>query len=114
MAESKATPVPVREPDYLTMACTAANVSYKGSLDPDMLVKTLLTGNVLAGFAPYLRVVFDELPLSVFNGLVQQICSQSTDPDTVRQHVREVGEAIHSSRLNQALGLAPAEVALTE
>jgi len=84
------------------MACTSANVSYNGNLDPAMLVETLMTGTVPAGFGPHLRVVFDEVPLSVFNGMVRQICSQSTDPDIVLRHVRKVGETIKSARQSRA------------
>jgi transcriptional regulator with XRE-family HTH domain len=96
--DKSAKPAAEREMDYLAMACTSANVSYKGKLEPEVLARTLLTGKVPPKMGPYLRVVFDEVPAKVFNGLVRQVSLRSTKPEKVLQHVREVGEAIHSSR----------------
>ena len=33
--------IPVREPDYLAMACTAASASYKGKLGPGNAVVSI-------------------------------------------------------------------------
>jgi HTH-type transcriptional regulator/antitoxin HipB len=84
--------------DYLEMACTSANVSYKGRLTPDALARALLTGKVPARMGPQLRVVYDEIPPKIFEGLVRQVSCWGTKPETVRRHVRQLGEAIHCSR----------------
>ncbi len=85
-------------PDFLKMACTSANVSYKGRLTPDALARALLTGKVPAKMGPQLRVVYDEVPPRVFEGMVEQVSRWGSKPETVRRHVREIGDAISSSR----------------
>jgi len=86
------------ERDYLKMACISANVSYKGRLTPDALARTLLTGKVPPKMGPQLRVVYDEVPPRVFEGLVRQVSSWGSKPETVLRHVRAVGEVIGCSR----------------
>ena len=84
--------------DYLEMACISANVSYRRRLSPDTLARALLTGKVPPRMGPHLRVVYDEVPPRVFEGLVRQVSSWGSKPETVLRHVREIGESIGSSR----------------
>ena len=87
-----------QEQDYLEMACISANVSYKGQLTPDMLARALLTGKVPPHMGPQLRVVFDELPQSIFDGMLRKVCSWGSKPEAVLRHVHDVGQAIGASR----------------
>ena len=84
--------------DYLEMACISANVSYKEHLTPDTLARILLTGKVPPKMGPQLRVVYDEVPPRVFEGLLRQVSGWGSKPETVLRHVRAVGEAIGCSR----------------
>ena len=61
-----------RKPDYLRMACTSANVSYKTALTEDELVHAIVTGKVPKGKAAHLRVLFDEAPLKSLKGLAEE------------------------------------------
>ncbi|MSQ51020.1 MAG: helix-turn-helix domain-containing protein [Betaproteobacteria bacterium] len=58
-----------RRPDYLRMACTSANVSFKTALTEDELVHAIVTGKVPQGKAAHLRALVDEAPLKVLKGL---------------------------------------------
>lgn len=84
-------------PDFLKMACLSANVSYKGKLARKELTQVLVTGKIPKDKRPQLRVVFDELPPSIFDGLVQQvakICGESK----LKKNVETVAQAIHSQK----------------
>ncbi|TRZ55182.1 MAG: XRE family transcriptional regulator [Rhodocyclaceae bacterium] len=69
--------------NYLQMACTSANVSYKESLTPEELISALTTGTIPSQFKPHLRVIFDEAPDTVFQGMLEQV---STWGSTKRIH----------------------------
>jgi len=86
------------EPDYLKLACISANVSYKEAITPDVLAQTLLTGKVPPKLGPNLRVVYDELPLRVFDGMIRQVSRWGSKPERLARHVREIGEAIGCTR----------------
>ena len=61
------------KPDYVRMACTSASTSFREPLRPDELVRILLTGKVPAARRPHLRVILDELPAPVLEGVVRQV-----------------------------------------
>jgi transcriptional regulator with XRE-family HTH domain len=63
----------MRKRDYLKLACTSANVSYRDALTPDELAYVLITGNAPATRRPQLRVIFDEVPDTIFEGVLAQI-----------------------------------------
>ena len=53
-------PVPeTRRPDFIRMACTTANASYKIALTEDELIHALLTGKPATGNRPHLRALLD-------------------------------------------------------
>jgi len=66
------------EPDYLRMACTSASTSFRERLRPDELAHALLTGRVPANRRPHLRVILEELPASVLEGVIRQVGAWST------------------------------------
>ncbi len=92
----------VREPkaqsqDFLEMACISANVSYRGKLAKQELVRALVTGKVPKDKRPQLRVVFDELPSSVFDGLVRQVGAFSP-AEKLSRNISAIAMDIHSQK----------------
>lgn len=83
--------------DYLKLACTSANVSYKESLTPDELVRALLSGVAPIARRPHLRVIFDEVPESVFKGMLAQV-SRWVPPERVRRNSEKLAKQIGSRR----------------
>src|SRR3990172_9302042 len=61
-----------RRPDYVRMACTAANVSFKTALTENELIHALVTGKVPAKRSVHLRALLDEAPEALVRGLVQE------------------------------------------
>ncbi len=86
-----------RRRDYLRLACISANVSFREPISPDTLAKALLSGKAPADQHPHLRVVFDEVPDPIFDGLIDQV-SHWGKPERIRDNVEAVGRAIHSRR----------------
>jgi len=85
------------EQDYIALACTSANVSYKGKLDKTELVHALVTGKIPPDKRPQLRVVFDELPPPIFEGLLHQIGAWCTKKKLLK-NVSLMAEKLHSVR----------------
>ena len=85
------------EQDYIALACTSANVSYRGNLDKSELVHALVTGKIPQDKRPQLRVIFDELPSSVFDGLLRQIGAWCAEKKLLK-NVALMAENLHSVR----------------
>jgi DNA-binding XRE family transcriptional regulator len=85
-----------RRPDYLRMACTTANVSFKNALTEDQLVHALVTGKLPASRAAHFRALFDEAPISLLRGLANE-ASKWARPGKLERNlerlVRESGAA---------------------
>ena len=68
--------VPLTEnsrPDFLRMACISASTSFRSELTVSQLRRGLLTGIVPAGRAPHFRVILEELPQTVFDGMINAV-----------------------------------------
>ena len=61
-----------RQPDYVRMACTSANVSFKSALTDDELIHALVTGKVPAGRSAHLRSLLNEAPTTLLRRLVDE------------------------------------------
>jgi len=61
-----------RRPDYVRMACTTANVSFRTALTEDELVRALLTGKIPENRTAHIRALLDEAPAALLNGLVAE------------------------------------------
>ena len=83
--------------DYLQLACRSANVSYRDTLTPEELAQAMLTGKVAPEKRPHLRVVFDEVPSSIFEGLVEQVAAWG-HPKKVATNVRHLAQDLGSAR----------------
>lgn len=80
-----ATPPPSKR-DFLRMACTSANVSFRRQLTPDDLAHVFLTGRVAPEFRPHLRVVLEEIPTNVLHGAIRQV-ARIRKVEEIRQNV---------------------------
>lgn len=87
----------LRKRDYLKLACTSASVSYRQSLSPEELAHVLMSGIAPANRRPQLRVVFDEVPESIFEGLLSQVESW-TKPGRVRKNAEKLAIQLDSRR----------------
>lgn len=83
--------------DYLELACISANVSYRGELRKQELANALVTGKVPDGKRPQLRVVFDELPQSIFDGMIHQVSAWCPE-DKLSKNISTIAMQIDSSR----------------
>ena len=86
-----------RRPDYLRMACTSANVSFKTALTEDELVHAIVTGKVPKGKAAHLRVLFDEVPLKMLKGLADE-ASKWAQPGKLERNLEQLVRDSGASR----------------
>ena len=84
-------------PDFLELACLSANVSYRGKLAKQELARVLVTGKVPKDKRPQLRVVFDELPASIFDSLVGQVATFCS-VDKLAKNLSAIAKEIHSQK----------------
>jgi len=71
--ELVARPAGDMEADFIRMACTSANVSFREPLTENELIRILLTGRVPAGRRAHLRKLLDEASPALLNGLAGSI-----------------------------------------
>lgn len=84
-------------PDFIRMACTAANVSYKASLTEDELIHALISGKIPKGKRPHLRTLLDEATPALLRGLVKE-ASRWTKPGRVEKNLAALAREIGASR----------------
>lgn len=90
-------PVHRRRADYVLMARTVANGSFRGKLSEADLVRVLLTGRIVPRHRPHLRALMAEAPLVVLKGLVHEV-SRWAQPGRVAANVRRLSEALGTAR----------------
>lgn len=84
-------------PDFVSMACTTANVSYRDALTEDELIRALLTGKIPAGKRPHFRTLFDEAAPALLLGLAQEV-SRWTKPGRLEKNLGMIASAINPKR----------------
>lgn len=84
-------------PDFVRMACTTANVSYRDALSEDELVRALLTGKIPAGRRPHFRTLFDEATPALLQGLAQEV-SRWTKPGRLEKNLGMIARDINAKR----------------
>ena len=89
--------LPSRKPDYVQMACTTANVSFKSSLTEDELIHSLMTGKVPPKRAPHLRALIDEAPEPLLRGLLRE-AAHWTRPGKLQGNLRKLAQVLGTSR----------------
>ena len=73
------------------------STSFRERLRPDELVRILLSGKVPAARRPHLRVILEELPALVLEGVVRQVAGWSDGErvlDNLAQIARELGTTL--------------------
>ena len=83
-------------PDFIRMACTTANVSYKSALTEDELIQALLTGKIPPRRRPHLRTLLDEATPAQLVGLVSEV-SQWAKPGRVEKNISKIAAEIGST-----------------
>jgi transcriptional regulator with XRE-family HTH domain len=86
-----------RRPDFIRMACTRANVSYRIALTEDELIHALLAGKLPAGKRPHLRALLDEAAPELLNGLIDE-ASKWTRPERIRKNLGKIAHDIGATR----------------
>lgn len=86
-----------RRPDYVRMACTTANVSYKSALTEDELVRSLVTGKVPESRAAHIRTLLDEAPAALLNGLAAE-AGRWIDPGKLERNLLRLARDAGASR----------------
>ena len=86
-----------RRPDYLRMACTSANVSFKTALTENELIHALVTGKVPAKRSAHLRALLDEAPEALVRGLVQE-AARWTQPGKLEKNLRKLAAGAGATR----------------
>jgi hypothetical protein len=81
-----------RPPDFISMACTTASVSYRESLTPEQLIHALLTGEVPQNRHAHFHVLLDEAPIKLLQGLVEQVGRQATYEQVAKSFERIASE----------------------
>ncbi len=82
-----------REPDFVSMACTTASVCYREVLTPDELVQALTSGEVPRNRFPHFRMLFEEAPEALLNGLVEQM-GKALDRARVVENIFKIAEVV--------------------
>lgn len=86
-----------RRPDYVRMACTTANVSFRSALTEDELIHALVTGRVPPKRIPHLRMLLDEAPAALLNGLAAE-AAKWTKPGKLQQNLLRLAHEAGASR----------------
>lgn len=75
--------------NFVRMAVTTANVSFKSLLTEDDLVRALLTGNVPPSKRPHFRVLLEEAPTELMKGLVSET-TRWTKPGRIKNNLTRI------------------------
>ena len=87
-----------RAQDFLRMATTTANVSFKSALTEDELVRALLTGKVPASRRPHFRVLLGEASSVLMKGLISET-ARWTKPGRVEKNIAKIARELGLSRM---------------
>jgi len=87
----------VRRPDYLRMACTTANVSYRSILTEDQLIRAILTGKVPPGRTAHIRTLLDEAPVEILAGLTAE-AARWAKPGKLQKNLSRLARDVGASR----------------
>jgi transcriptional regulator with XRE-family HTH domain len=90
-------PVHRRRANYLLMARTVANGSFRSRLSEAELVRALLTGRIAPRHRPHLRMLLAEAPVVVLRGLVHEV-GRWAQSGRVEENVRKLSESLGTTR----------------
>lgn len=86
-----------RRPDYVRMACTTANVSFRSALTEDELIHALATGKVPAKRSAHIRALLDEAPPALLNGLAAE-AARWTKPGKLERNLHRLAQEAGATR----------------
>jgi transcriptional regulator with XRE-family HTH domain len=86
-----------RRPDYVRMACTTANVSYKSTLTEDELVRAVVTGKIPENRSAHIRTLLDEAPAALLNGLAAE-AGRWIDPGKLERNLLRLARDASAAR----------------
>lgn len=86
-----------RRPDYVRMACTTANVSFRSALTEDELIHALVTGKVPAQRSAHIRALLDEAPFALLDGLARE-AGRWTQPGKLEKNLMRLASDVGASR----------------
>ena len=75
--------------DFLRLASTSASVSFKDALTEKELLRVLLTGKVPPERRPHIRLLLEEAPLPLLEGLTRQV-ARWTRPGKVERNLDRI------------------------
>ena len=75
--------------DFLRLASTSASVSFKDALTEKELLRVMLTGKVPAERRPHIRLLLEEAPRSLVEGLAQQVARWAR-PGKVERNLEKI------------------------
>ena len=81
------------KPDFVSMACTSAGVSFKKQLTPDELVHALLSGKAPSDKEAHFITLLDEAPPSLLAGLIEQVGSW-VKPGKVEKNLQKIAKQV--------------------
>ncbi|HUL42055.1 MAG TPA: helix-turn-helix transcriptional regulator [Burkholderiales bacterium] len=87
-------PLPV---NFIRMACTTANVSFKETLTEEELIRALLTGKIPTSKRPHIRALLDEATPFLVKGLVNEV-TKWTKPGRVEKNLAKIASEVGSSK----------------
>ena len=86
-----------RRPDFVRMACTTANVSFRSALTEDELIHALVSGKVPAKRTVHLRTLLDEAPSALLNGLAAE-AARWISPAKLEKNLARLARDVEASR----------------
>jgi len=81
------------KPDFVSMACTSAGVSFKKQLAPDELIHALLSGKAPSGMKAHFITLLDEAPDVLLSGLIEQVGSW-VKPGKVEKNIQKIAKQV--------------------
>ena len=84
-------------PDFIQMACTTANVSFRATLTEDELIRALLTGKAPARKKAHLRTLLDDAPTALIDGLVKEV-GRWSKPGRVETNLARLAVEVGASK----------------
>jgi transcriptional regulator with XRE-family HTH domain len=83
----------LNRPDFVSMACASAGVSFKKQLTPDELTHALLSGKAPPDKEAHFIALLEEAPVVLLNGLVEQVGSW-VKPGKVEKNLARIAKQI--------------------
>lgn len=81
------------KPDFVSMACSSASVSFKKQLTSDELVQAMLSGKVPSDKEAHFITLLDEAPAVLLKGLIEQVGSW-VKPGKVEKNLQKIAKQV--------------------